>query len=205
MMKEEISKKEKEIKLEKITLEKIIQSKESIKTVNSSEIKEKIDQIKKNYKEYMDKIKVLKDYKNMIDNPGHKREVKVNKVIMNYNESYSKCSEILDKLMANISLIIKDYINFEEFFNVLFIEDSSKKYLDMDSIVNVKYLGNLLKKVLEKTVINAYLNKKIDGIEGDTVNDGTNSKKPKNEMSLTKNENSPISKEENKIAGKNRI
>ena len=75
----------------------------------------------------------------------------------------------------------------------------------MDSIVNVKYLGNLLKKVLEKTVINAYLNKTIDGIEGDTVNDGTNSKKPKNEMSLTKNENSPLSKEEKNIAGKNRI
>jgi len=156
-MKEKIEIKEKEINLEKIFLEKLIINEEKVKSVNQQEIEEKIKQIKNDYNEYKLKIIMLLNYKKIINDNNNKKDIKDAK--NNYEQNYSKCVEILEKMIFNLSMLFKYFIKFEDLLNLLCLGEKGKNKLSMKGITDLENYGNLFKKILGNTIIDDKINK----------------------------------------------
>lgn len=179
-LKKKIEKKEKEIQSEKLFIEKLLQTEKKVKDVNNKEIENILRSTKINYKEYKDKIELLLMYKEIIDKSENKEDIK--NVLNNYNKVYEKCYEILGKMMTNVSMIFNDYLNLDEFVNMLCVKEkdswieenigiNNKEFKkDFINIKNIEDLGVLFQKELDNTLID----NKIKGVLKNELNNINN-------------------------------
>ena len=211
-IKKKIEKKEKEIQTSKLILEKLIESEEKVKYLNSKEIEEILNTTKLNYKEYKDKIDILLMYKEIIDKTENKEDIK--NVLTNYYKVFEKCTEILGRMMGNISLIFNDYVNLDEYVNVLLDEEKDswvkeniginrKEFKKQNlNIKKLEDLGNLFRKELENTMLNDKIDIKdvqlSETKNGESAAELKNSDKIKTEDDATEeNKNDETTNEDN--------
>ena len=202
-LKKKIEKKEKEIQSEKLFIEKLVQTEKKVKDVNNKEIENILRSTKINYKEYKDKIELLLMYKEIIDKSENKEDIK--NVLNNYNKVYEKCYEILGKMMTNVSMIFNDYLNLDEFVNMLCVKEkdswieenigiNNKEFKkDFINIKNIEDLGVLFQKELDNTLID----NKIKGVLKNELNNINNNIIEQKKIEEKKNV------EEDKIGEKN--
>ena len=153
-IKEDITQKEKEIESNRKLIEKIAKIFGNINSINKKKAKERINRLKKNYKNFQEQFKILSKYKQMIDNNSSENK-DMSDINKNYNENFKKCSEIYEKMLIDLPLFYKDCTNLIEMINVLF----SKKVKDdnfslIHKLIDFGDYRNAFKNILNKVMIN---------------------------------------------------
>jgi len=205
----------KEIELAKINLEKIMLYNQKLKSYNKEEVEEIINKIKDNYKEYKNKIEILKLFGKILNKPEIDEDAK--SLMINYKTIYSKCQALLTKILLGLSRVLKECINIEEFVQVL----SNNEGIDLTKIDfllssedmdrNVEYLRNIFKSELNGVFKNLNLtiedNMKINSISNTESNLNMNSNSNLNSCSNNNfnfpSENIPTNDVNNEINNNN--
>ena len=153
-LKEEISRKEKEIESDKKLIEKITKLLGNVKTINKKKAEERIYRITKNYDEFQEKIKLLSNYKRKIENDS-KENKDISEIKKTYNEDFEKCSKIYENLLLDFPLFYKDCSNLMGMVRVTFpnqMKDNS--FSNIQSFINFDDYRNSFKNLLNNVIIN---------------------------------------------------
>ena len=170
-LKEGIKNKEKEIQSDAKYIEKIKQKEKEVNSVNTKDIENKINEIKKINEEYKEKRENLSSGQNVCDIPQIENDKKHDNNIFNEN------LEINGKMISDFSQIFNNCQNAGELLNMILIDETSENNIDKNimNIKNVSFENN--DKVNPKTDIRIEKNDKYsDGNYIDLFNEENPSK-----------------------------
>lgn len=175
-LKKTIEEKQKELDLEKLNLEKIISNEQKLKCYNKDDIEDIINKIKDNYKEYKNKIEILILFGKIINKSEVGEDIK--SIIFNYKAVYSKCTSLLNKIFLGLTKLLKEYLNVEDIFNILALNENEDRSQKENNILNgninesIKNLEVLFKKELNDTL--SSVNLTLEDSLSSVINSETN-------------------------------
>ena len=160
-LKKSIEEKEKELELAKLNLEKMLLNEQKLKCYNNEDMKENINKIKYNYREYKNKIEILKLFGKIISKSDLDEDTK--SLMFNYKSVHSKCSTVLNKILSSLSKLSKEYLNIEELLNILYSDENKDNIQNENNIKNenlnesIENIGKLFKNELNSALNNISL------------------------------------------------
>jgi len=109
-----------------------------------------INKIKEYYKEYKNKIEILKLFGKILNKSDIDEDAKP--LLLNYKTINSKCQALLDKILSGLARLSKEYLNMEEFVkikievkaNIVFGEYQDFASFNSDNILLIGKLENNL-------------------------------------------------------------
>ena len=102
------------------------------KLLNKKDIKEGIYKIKNNLQEYKNKLEILSLYQQFISNGQNEEEIK--SVLCNTKLIFAEWTSILAEIFTDLSKLFKNYMDFEDLFNIIF--DDKNEALPNENISN---------------------------------------------------------------------
>ena len=136
----------------------MILNEKKLKCYNKDDIEEIITKIKDNYREFKNKIEILKLFGKIINKTDIDEDSK--SISFNYKSVYSKCTILLNKILFGLSKLSKEYLNVGELISILSLEvegDDNNNIKDNINNENIEKLGSLLKKELDDSLNNITL------------------------------------------------